>query len=66
MAAPEGYTTATMKDFIGHDFGTSAPVEINQIRINTFADCTGGTVMVIVRVVPMNGATLELGGGIGQ
>ena len=41
MAAPEGYTTATMKDFIGHDFGTSAPVEINQIRINTFADCTG-------------------------
>lgn len=41
MAAPEGYTTATIKDFIGHDFGTSEPVEINQIRINTFADCTG-------------------------
>ncbi|MEL7281697.1 MAG: MaoC family dehydratase, partial [Pseudomonadota bacterium] len=31
----------TMKDFIGHDFGASEPQEINQIRINTFADVTG-------------------------
>lgn len=41
MAAPKGYSCNTMKDFIGHDFGSSKPVEINQIRINTFADCTG-------------------------
>ena len=41
MAAPKGYTCATMKDFIGHDFGTSDPIEVNQIRINTFADTTG-------------------------
>ncbi|MEM8776727.1 MAG: MaoC family dehydratase [Pseudomonadota bacterium] len=41
MAAPEGYTCATMKDFEGHDFGSSEPVSVNQIRINTFADVTG-------------------------
>ncbi|MEL6646613.1 MAG: MaoC family dehydratase [Pseudomonadota bacterium] len=41
MAAPKGYSCATMKDFIGHDFGASEPQEINQIRINTFADVTG-------------------------
>ena len=41
MSAPEGYTCATMKDFIGHDFGSSEPQEVNQIRINTFADVTG-------------------------
>ena len=32
MAAPKGYSCATMKDFIGHDFGASEPQEINQIR----------------------------------
>ncbi|MEM6727930.1 MAG: MaoC family dehydratase [Pseudomonadota bacterium] len=41
MATPEGYSCATMKDFIGHEFGSTEPVEINQIRINTFADVTG-------------------------
>ena len=41
MSAPDGYTCATMKDFIGHDFGSSEPQEVNQIRINTFADVTG-------------------------
>ncbi|MEM8591622.1 MAG: MaoC family dehydratase [Pseudomonadota bacterium] len=41
MAAPKGYSCATMKDFVGHDFGSSPEVEINQIRINTFADVTG-------------------------
>ena len=41
MAAPKGYECATMKDFVGHDFGTSEPLDINQIRINTFADVTG-------------------------
>lgn len=41
MPAPQGYTVATMKDFVGQDFGTSKPLEIDQIRINTFADVTG-------------------------
>ncbi|MEO0343164.1 MAG: MaoC family dehydratase [Pseudomonadota bacterium] len=41
MPAPKGYTCATMKDFVGHDFGSSEPMEVNQIRINTFADTTG-------------------------
>ena len=41
MAAPEGYSVATMKDFVGHEFGSSAAVEVDQIRINTFADVTG-------------------------
>lgn len=41
MAAPAGYSVRTLKDFVGHDFGTSAPIEVDQIRINTFADVTG-------------------------
>lgn len=41
MPAPDGYTCTTIKDFIGHDFGASEPMQINQIRINTFADVTG-------------------------
>ena len=41
MPAPKGYTCATMKDFVGHEWTTSEEAEINQIRINTFADCTG-------------------------
>ncbi|MEO0664467.1 MAG: MaoC family dehydratase [Pseudomonadota bacterium] len=40
MPAPKGYSSATMKDFIGHDFGSAEPMTINQIRINTFADVT--------------------------
>jgi acyl dehydratase len=41
MAAPEGYSTRTLRDFIGHDFGASAPIAVDQERINTFADVTG-------------------------
>lgn len=41
MPAPEGYTCATIKDFIGHEWATPEATEVNQIRINTFADCTG-------------------------
>lgn len=41
MSSPKGYTCATMKDFIGHEWTTEDEAEINQIRINTFADCTG-------------------------
>jgi acyl dehydratase len=39
--APEGYSTRTLRDFIGHDFGASAPIAVDQERINTFADVTG-------------------------
>jgi acyl dehydratase len=41
MSAPEGYSVRTLKDFIGHDFGTSSPIKVDQNRINTFADITG-------------------------
>jgi acyl dehydratase len=41
MPAPHGYSTATLDDFVGHDFGASAPVTIGQDRINGFADVTG-------------------------
>ena len=41
MPAPNGYSTRTMKDFVGHDFGASAPIKVDQVRINTFADVTG-------------------------
>lgn len=41
MTAPKGYSVRALKDFVGHDFGASAPVEVDQIRINTFADVTG-------------------------
>ena len=41
MPAPHGYSTRTLKDFVGHDFGASAPIKVDQIQINTFADVTG-------------------------
>ncbi|MEO0487529.1 MAG: MaoC family dehydratase [Pseudomonadota bacterium] len=39
-AAPKAYSTTTMHEFIGKEFGPSQPMLVNQIRINTFADCT--------------------------
>lgn len=36
----DGYTLATIQDFVGRDFGTSAWVTVGQERINAFADCT--------------------------
>ena len=41
MPAPNGYSTRTLKDYVGHDFGFSDPIKIDQVRINTFADVTG-------------------------
>jgi acyl dehydratase len=41
MTAPNGYSVRTLKDFVGHDFGASAPITVDQVRINTFADVTG-------------------------
>ncbi|HQR19235.1 MAG TPA: MaoC family dehydratase [Burkholderiaceae bacterium] len=41
MAAPENYHAATLPDNVGHVFGVSEPVHIDQQRINEFAHCTG-------------------------
>ena len=40
MALP-GYTTATLRDFIGREVGLSDWVAVDQHRIDEFADCTG-------------------------
>lgn len=39
VSAP--YTVATLKDHVGRDFGTSAAVQLDQPRIDRFAECTG-------------------------
>ena len=41
MSAPAGYSTATLRDFVGHDFGAPAPVTVGQPRIDGFAEVTG-------------------------
>jgi acyl dehydratase len=41
MPAPAGYSTVTLRDFVGHDFGASAPVVVGQDRIDGFAEVTG-------------------------
>ena len=41
MASPKDYAAATLKDQVGHDFGASAPVLLDQQRIDGFARCTG-------------------------
>ena len=35
MPAPQGYSTRTLRDFVGHDFGASAPIAVEQELINT-------------------------------
>lgn len=41
MPVPAGYSMATLGEFVGHDFGLSAPVMVGQERIDAFADTTG-------------------------
>jgi acyl dehydratase len=41
MASPPNYTAATLKAHLGRDFGGSAPVLLDQQRIDGFAACTG-------------------------
>lgn len=36
-----GYSMATLDDFVGRELGVSPWVEVDQQRINTFAQCTG-------------------------
>ena len=39
--ALEGYTLATIRDFVGKELGVSDWITVDQQRINAFADCTG-------------------------
>ena len=41
MSIPYGYSVITLRDFIGHDFGATAPVTVSQDNINAFAEITG-------------------------
>lgn len=41
MNTPVPYSVRNLENFVGHDFGESAPVVMDQTRINAFADCTG-------------------------
>ena len=41
MAAPENYHAATLPSNVGHVFGVSRPVCVDQTRIDQFAQCTG-------------------------
>lgn len=40
MATPTDYSVTTLAQYSGHDFGASAPVTLDQQRIDAFADCT--------------------------
>src|SRR5258705_13100732 len=37
----EGYTLASVNEFIGRELGVSDWITVDQERINEFADCTG-------------------------
>ncbi|RYF58268.1 MAG: MaoC family dehydratase [Comamonadaceae bacterium] len=41
MTSPKNYSAATLTNHAGHDFGASAPVLLDQQRIDRFAQCTG-------------------------
>ena len=41
MAAPENHRVETLADHVGHDFGVSTPIVLDQSRIDHFAQCTG-------------------------
>jgi len=41
MAAPENHRVDNLLNHVGHDFGTSEPVVLDQPRIDHFAQCTG-------------------------
>ena len=41
MAAPENHRVETLAEHVGHDFGLSTPIVLDQPRIDDFAQCTG-------------------------
>ena len=50
MASPKNYAAATLTAHVGHDFGASAPVLLDQQRIDGFAGCTGDNQWIHVDV----------------
>lgn len=48
--ALEGYTLATIKDFVGQELGVSNWITVDQQRINEFAACTGDNQWIHVDV----------------
>lgn len=48
--AIEGYTLATMSEFVGRELGVSDWITVDQERINQFAECTGDTQWIHVDV----------------
>lgn len=38
MKIPTGYSVRALRDFVGHDFGATPPLTVNQDTINTFAE----------------------------
>ena len=46
----EGYSVNTLEEFIGHELGVSNWVEVDQSRIDAFAECTGDHQWIHVNV----------------
>ena len=41
MPTPMNYRAAALPELVGHVFGEAAPIEVDQRRIDGFAQCTG-------------------------
>jgi len=41
MPAPQNHRVAHLHEHVGHDFGLSRPIVLDQERIDRFAQCTG-------------------------
>jgi len=50
MASQKTYSTSTLPDHVGRDFGTSTAILLDQTRIDRFAQCTGDTQWIHVDV----------------
>jgi acyl dehydratase len=50
MAPQTTYSTSTLANHVGRDFGLSAPILLDQTRIDRFAQCTGDTQWIHVDV----------------
>src|SRR5258708_39926122 len=48
--AIEGFTLATISEFVGRELGVSDWIVVDQERINQFAECTGDTQWIHVDV----------------
>ena len=50
MATPDNYQTASLPTHVGHDFGFTVPLLVDQARIDAFAACTGDAQWIHVDV----------------